>query len=187
MSKRVISSRLCIGYLRVGDHIVHTAPRTRCTAKDSGQLLCRYGVDATPSRQGAQKSQQATPPLQYVEDRVCLPDGNDVTKTNSRVLVDESKQADIENLGDCLRALGDGQSLGDFSLTIGAVRPFKTRTGAARGGVHWPLHQRRWESFFRNLQPAQRLPVVHRIRFIQVTKWAERTAARLPGGNFKRQ
>jgi AAA domain len=44
---------------------------------------------------------------------------NDNTKTNPRdVLVDESKQADIENLGDCLRALGDGQSLGDFSLTI---------------------------------------------------------------------
>ena len=40
-------------------------------------------------------------------------------KTNPRdVLVDESKQADIENLGDCLRALGDGQQLGDFSLTI---------------------------------------------------------------------
>jgi type IV secretion system protein VirB4 len=45
--------------------------------------------------------------------------GNDATKTNPRdVLVDESKQADIENLGDCLRALGDGQSLGDFSLSI---------------------------------------------------------------------
>jgi len=45
--------------------------------------------------------------------------GNDPAKTNPRdVLVDESKQADIENLGDCLRALGDGQSLGDFSLTI---------------------------------------------------------------------
>lgn len=45
--------------------------------------------------------------------------GNDTTKTNPRdVLVDESKQADIENLGDCLRALGDGQSLGDFSLSI---------------------------------------------------------------------
>jgi hypothetical protein len=44
---------------------------------------------------------------------------NDAAKTNPRdVLVDESKQADIENLGDCLRALGDGQSLGDFSLTI---------------------------------------------------------------------
>jgi len=47
--------------------------------------------------------------------------GNDTTQTNPRdVLVDESKQADIENLGDCLRALGDGQSLGDFSLTDGA-------------------------------------------------------------------
>jgi type IV secretion system protein TrbE len=45
--------------------------------------------------------------------------GNDVTKTNPRdVLVDESKQADVDNLGDCLRVLGDGQSLGDFSLTI---------------------------------------------------------------------
>jgi type IV secretory pathway VirB4 component len=45
--------------------------------------------------------------------------GSDATQTNSRdVLVDESKQADIENLGDCLRALGEGQSLGDFSLTI---------------------------------------------------------------------
>ena len=45
--------------------------------------------------------------------------GNDTTKTNPRdVLIDESKQADIENLGDCLRALGDGQSLGDFSLSI---------------------------------------------------------------------
>ena len=34
---------------------------------------------------------------------------NDPAKTNPRdVLVDESKQADIEDLGDCLRALGDG-------------------------------------------------------------------------------
>jgi hypothetical protein len=33
--------------------------------------------------------------------------GNDATRTNPRdVLVDESKQADIENLGDCLRAQG---------------------------------------------------------------------------------
>jgi len=33
-------------------------------------------------------------------------------------LMDESKQADIENLGDCLRALGEGQSLGEYSLTV---------------------------------------------------------------------
>src|ERR1700722_3060491 len=52
--------------------------------------------------------------------------GNDTTKVNPRdVLVDESKQDDIENLGDCLRALGDGQSLGDFSLTIVIYAPTK--------------------------------------------------------------
>jgi type IV secretion system protein VirB4 len=45
--------------------------------------------------------------------------GNDAAQTNPRdVLVDEPKQADIENLGDCLRALGDGQQFGDFSLSI---------------------------------------------------------------------
>jgi type IV secretion system protein VirB4 len=55
--------------------------------------------------------------------------GNDPAKTNPRdVLVDESKQADIENLGDCLRALGDGQSLGDFSLTIVVYAPTKWET-----------------------------------------------------------
>ena len=44
---------------------------------------------------------------------------NDTTKANPRdVLVDESKQHDIEDLGDCLRAIGEGQSIGDFSLTI---------------------------------------------------------------------
>ncbi|HZY61090.1 MAG TPA: DUF87 domain-containing protein [Edaphobacter sp.] len=45
--------------------------------------------------------------------------GNDPSKTNPRdVLVDESKQADIEDLGECLRTLGDGQHLGEYSLTI---------------------------------------------------------------------
>ena len=44
---------------------------------------------------------------------------SDPSKLNQRdVLVDESKQADIENLGDCLRGLGDGQSLGEFSFTL---------------------------------------------------------------------
>ena len=44
---------------------------------------------------------------------------SDPSKQNQRdVLVDESKQADIENLGDCLRELGDGQSLGEFSFTL---------------------------------------------------------------------
>jgi type IV secretion system protein TrbE len=55
--------------------------------------------------------------------------GNDATKANPRdVLVDESKQADIEDLGDCLRALGEGQSLGDFSLTIVVYATAKSET-----------------------------------------------------------
>ncbi len=88
--------------------------------------------------------------------------GNDATKTNPRdVLVDESKQADIENLGDCLRALGDGQSLGDFSLTIVLYgrghRSLKNGTRSARGRVYWRLHQRGRQSVCGNLQPAERL------------------------------
>ena len=43
----------------------------------------------------------------------------DESKVNQRdILIDEGKQADIEALGDCLRALADGQVLGDMSLTI---------------------------------------------------------------------
>jgi type IV secretion system protein TrbE len=45
--------------------------------------------------------------------------GNDQAKVDPRdVLRDDSKQDDIDNLGDCLRQLGEGQYLGDFSLTI---------------------------------------------------------------------
>ena len=52
--------------------------------------------------------------------------GNDPAKVDPRdVLRDDSKQQDIDNLGDCLRALGDGQSLGDFSLTIVVNAPTK--------------------------------------------------------------
>jgi type IV secretion system protein VirB4 len=65
--------------------------------------------------------------------------GNDASKTNPRdVLVDESKQADIENLGDCLRVLGEGQSLGDFSLTIvlyGESKPQIERLAGEFAGV----------------------------------------------------
>jgi len=33
-------------------------------------------------------------------------------------LIDESKQADIQSLGDCMRALGDGQTMGGLSFTV---------------------------------------------------------------------
>ena len=82
--------------------------------------------------------------------------GNDTTKTNPRdVLVDESKQADIENLGDCLRALGDGQSLGDFSLIDRYLRSRQDRGRPAGRRIRRHLHQCGWQSVHRDLQPAQ--------------------------------
>ena len=75
--------------------------------------------------------------------------GNDATKTNPRdVLVDESKQADIENLGDCLRALGDGQSLGEFSLTIVLYGRSKAELEQLGAEFSRHFHQRRRQSVF---------------------------------------
>jgi type IV secretion system protein VirB4 len=78
--------------------------------------------------------------------------GNDATKTNPRdVLVDESKQADIENLGDCLRALGDGQSLGDFSLTIvlyGRTKPELEQLGAEFSALRRSVSPSPLDTFF---------------------------------------
>ena len=73
-------------HLRVGDHVVRVLTmkeaitETRplvldCTAKDRGQLLCRDRVDAACSGQGPEGSHQAPPPLQYVEDGLCVADG----------------------------------------------------------------------------------------------------------------
>jgi type IV secretion/conjugal transfer VirB4 family ATPase len=43
----------------------------------------------------------------------------DERKTSTRdELIDESKQADVENLGECIRQLGDGQTMGEFSFSL---------------------------------------------------------------------
>ena len=73
-------------HLRVGDHIVRvltmkeaitetTTPGAGRAVEDPRQLLCRHRVDAAPRGQGPQRSEQAPPPLQYVEDRIRLADG----------------------------------------------------------------------------------------------------------------
>jgi hypothetical protein len=70
------------------------------------------------------------------------------------VLIDESKQADIENLGDCLRVLGDGQSLGDFSLTIALYAEDKRVLDRVLPDI---VRICRWNAFLGNLQSTQRL------------------------------
>ena len=70
-------------------------------------------------------------------------------------LIDESKQADIEQLGDCLRALGEGQSMGDFSLHR---RPAWPRPGQAHPRdqrIRQYLLERGWRTARRDLQPAE--------------------------------
>ena len=43
---------------------------------------------------------------------------NDDGASRRDELVDESKEDDLDDLGECLRALGRGQSMGEFSLTV---------------------------------------------------------------------
>jgi type IV secretory pathway VirB4 component len=72
-------------------------------------------------------------------------------------LMDESKQADIENLGDCLRALGEGQSLGEFSLTVVLYGEDKRSLDKALPEVVRVFTSAGRQSLLRKLQPAQRL------------------------------
>ena len=96
-------------HLRVGDHIVRVL-----TMKEAITETPALALDALLKISANFRVVTEWTPLAADKARKEVN-----TKTNPRdVLVDESKQADIENLGDCLRALGDGQSLGDFSLTI---------------------------------------------------------------------
>jgi type IV secretory pathway VirB4 component len=89
--------------------------------------------------------------------------GNDATKTNPRdVLVDESKQADIEDLGrlpSCpgRRAITWRFLAHDCAVWPGVIGSLKNGTRSTRGRVHRRLHQCGRQSVCRDLQPAQRL------------------------------
>ena len=116
-------------HLRVGDHIVRVltmkeaVTETRPLALDALKIPANFRVITEWTPLAADKARKEVNKrrrhFNMSKTGFVSQMGNDATKTNPRdVLVDESKQADIENLGDCLRALGDGQSLGEFSLTI---------------------------------------------------------------------
>src|SRR6202044_693083 len=76
-------------------------------------------MDAAPRGQRPQRSEQAPPPLQYVKDRIRLADGQRRCDDEpARCAGGRIQAGRHRRSGDCLRALGDGQSLGDFSLTI---------------------------------------------------------------------
>ena len=117
-------------HLRVGDHFVRVltmkeAPaETRPLALDALLKIPANFIACTewtqlPADKARKEVNKRRRHFNIAKTGFVSQMGNDAAKTNPRdVLVDESKQADIENLGDCLRALGDGQQLGEFSLTI---------------------------------------------------------------------
>jgi type IV secretion system protein TrbE len=117
-------------HLRVGDHVVRVLTMKEAIAETRPLVLdallkipanftvCTEWVPLAPDKARKEVTKRRRH-FNISKTGFVSQMGNDPAKTNPRdVLVDESKQADIDNLGDCLRALGDGQSLGDFSLTI---------------------------------------------------------------------
>jgi type IV secretion system protein TrbE len=117
-------------HLRVGDHFVHVLSMKEAITETCPLVLDRllkipanfYVVTEwtpLPTDTARKEVDKRRRHFNMSKTGFVSQIGNDSATTNHRdVLVDESKQADIENLGDCLRVLGDGQSLGDFSLTI---------------------------------------------------------------------
>src|SRR6202161_3174112 len=117
-------------HLRVGDHFVHVftmkeaITETRPLVLDSLLKITANFMVCTewtplPADKARKEVNKRRRHFNMSKTGFVSQIANDATRTNTRdVLVDESKQADIDNLGDCLRALGEGQSLGDFSLSI---------------------------------------------------------------------
>ena len=117
-------------HLRVGDHFVRVLTMKEAIAETRPQVLdALLKISANfqvvtewaplPPNKARKEVNKRRRHFNMSKTGFVSQIGNDTSKTNPRdVLVDESKQADIENLGDCLRALGDGQLLGEFSLSI---------------------------------------------------------------------
>jgi type IV secretion/conjugal transfer VirB4 family ATPase len=125
-------------HLRVGDHVVRVLTMKECITETRPLVLDQLFkipgnfhvvtewapvTTAHARREVGKKRRHANMTKTGFISQL----GNDPKYVDSRdVLRDDSKQADIDNLGDCQRHLGDGQSLGDFSLTIVVYAPTKS-------------------------------------------------------------
>src|SRR6185437_14309451 len=107
-------------YLRVGDHFVRVLTmkeaigETRPLVLDAllkipASFMACTEWTALPANRARKEVNKRRRHFNIAKTGFVSQIGNDPAKTDPRnILVDESKQADIENLGDCLRALGDG-------------------------------------------------------------------------------
>ena len=115
-------------HLRVGDHYVRLLTMKEAIAETRplvlDQLLkiqsCFYVVtEWTPISTAKARKIVNTKRRHFNMSKTGLIQSAGSEKSPERDrLVDESKQADVESLGDCLRALGDGQTMGEYSLTV---------------------------------------------------------------------
>jgi type IV secretion/conjugal transfer VirB4 family ATPase len=116
-------------HLRIGDHFVRLLTMREAITETRPLVLDKllklqanfYAVtEWTPlSTEAAKKEVVKRRRHANMSKAGLISSMKDESKVNQRdVLIDEGKQADIEVLGDCLRALSDGQMLGDLSLTI---------------------------------------------------------------------
>ncbi|HET9281378.1 MAG TPA: hypothetical protein VFR24_05395 [Candidatus Angelobacter sp.] len=116
-------------HLRVGDHVVRVLTMKEAVAETRPLILKQlleipanfYAVtEWAPIEQAKARKEVIRRKRHFNNSKSSLFSAlQDARTYNPRdVLVDESKQADIENLGDCLAALGDGRTMGEFSLTV---------------------------------------------------------------------
>jgi hypothetical protein len=105
-------------HLRVGDHIVRVLTMKEGICRDAALVLdALLKIPANfyvvtewtplPADKARKEVNKRRRHFNMSKTGFVSQMGNDATQTNPRdVLVDESKQADVENLGDCLRAPG---------------------------------------------------------------------------------
>jgi hypothetical protein len=136
------------GHLRVGDHFVRVLTMKEAIGETKplvlkqslevqASFLHRHRMGATGDRFSTQRDHKRKRHFNITKTSFITSMQRDPAAYDPRnTLMDESKQADIESLGDCLRDLGEGQSLGEFSLTVVVRRRYEiTRQSSTRSST----------------------------------------------------
>ena len=115
-------------HLRVGDHFVRVLTMKEAIAETRPMVLdallkipasFHVVLEWTPvSTAKARKEVKAKRQHFNAAKKGMVATMREDTTRERDELIDESKQADVQSLGDCMRALGDGQTMGGLSLTV---------------------------------------------------------------------
>jgi len=116
------------GHLRVGDHYVRVLTMKEAMAETRPMVLdlllkipasFHVVTEWTPMTVAkARKEVKAKRQHFNAAKKGLVATMREETTRERDELINESKQADIQSLGDCMRALGDGQTMGGLSFTV---------------------------------------------------------------------